>query len=1370
VPPAPLAVTDDAAAPSGWAAALSAPQRVSVRRLLAAATGIGAAAGVALPPPLARVLGRGDGGASMASLAAGLAGGGGEGGGRLRPAPPLALDQLLERLCEHLERSRDQLALSAAGIDVAGTAAARGRGWGAGVPLGRPLAPASKWTSTSSPALRRSASAAGGPVTASLRAAPGSASLASGLLLPSSAKRVIAAAASKKADLTMLVSLAEEEEDEGLHGVGAHPPATERADRWARTAGVAHVAGGAPAAATAAAALAAANGIGGASAAADATLGTPLQASLSRSARSVLHVSGASGGGGGGANGYGDGDSDARAVVTLPSDVDEGGEGNRPARSGGDGGAVGSAGLTHALAVARLGAPPQGGMTDCVDGGGGRDALVQLGSSARRRPPAGPDLTELAIRSPGSSYLSQRRSSLGLGGDEAPVDNPHRLRRDYSRIFNPDADGGIRGSNGAAGGASGGCTDLYRMGSGTFGRQPRGVETTARRAGPPGSLHGDLFGGASTASLATVDYGDNLLGVPSSPAAAAQPSMLASAGGELYLPGPPQARWSLGKQLGEGGASVVFLATSTIQAGLRTAVKVIAKRPRDAAHALAVSKEVFSYRLLALAGGHEHIVELLEVGEDAANVYMFMELLEGGELFSRISGKSQYTEKDAARLTAAMLSALAFCHRLNITHRDVKAENFVFVSAAPEGGVCVGGARDDIKLIDFGISHYDEDPNEQCVSLSGTPMYVAPEVLLRQPYRFEVDMWSLVRAAASRMSCSFGGWRFALGSARGLGRLGGGSGHARCSGVTSELLPDCDFFVAPSWYMLFTGLPDRFSFPVFFVASFFSGIPPCPRAAQGIIVYIMLVGNPPFEDTDLVQLVKKVKYRTPSFDGPEWVLISDQGKRFLTNLLDKDPETRMTAEAALHHPWLANRCHAAPHNPLDAAQANIRKFGSRNRWRAVIQGVRALNRIQRAMHAAAVDEFADGTVIPQRRPFPGHPPPLGVGYTIGGGGGGGTGPLGALGGPVPLGPHCLPPGVVGAGLGGANFIVPAETGRWGLLPAVAGTSGFDTNRPYPSANDSFSRPPRVGGSTLLPAPLLPPAPPVRTAGVVSASREWSGLSPGSAAVSASGSPQPPSGAGVPAADSSGNWGAAGSGGGGDRGSLGPTVVVVGEPVCDAHGYEEALTAVRKRASGGCSGLSVGEVVSRRARSGGRASSGVVVAGLPFGAGGSSYLGDSDGDGGAGDDAGAGVGRPRAVVGATGGGRRAPSMGAGGAAEGAAFAIQAATAQRLLGAWRSSDGAGVSGGADPCMRVRSGSDAVAAAASALGRPAVGPGGGRSRSSDSGGSASSADAGANQAAGGQSLTLYGVAGSLAAESRGAGAARGSSRFGFRRCLGR
>ena len=535
----------------------------------------------------------------------------------------------------------------------------------------------------------------------------------------------------------------------------------------------------------------------------------------------------------------------------------------------------------------------------------------------------------------------------------------------------------------------------------------------------------------------------------------------------------------------------------------------------------------------------------------------------------------------------------------------------------------------------------------------------------------------------------------------------------------------------------------------------------------------MLVGNPPFEDTDLVQLVKKVKYRTPSFDGPEWVLISDQGKRFLMNLLDKDPETRMTAEAALHHPWLANRCRAAPHNPLDAAQANIRKFGSRNRWRAVIQGVRALNRIQRAMHAAAVDEFADGTVIPQRRPFPSRPPPLGVGYTGGGGGGGGAGPLGALGGPIPFGPHCLPPGAVGVVPGGANFIGPAEAARWGLLPAAGGASGFDSNRPYPSANDSFSRPPRVGGSMPLPAPLLPPAPPVRTAGVVSASREWSGLSPGSAAASASGSPQAPSGAGVLATGSGGNWGAAGSGGGGDRGGLGPTVVLVGDPASDAHGYEEALTAVRKRASGGRSGLSVGEVVSRPTRSDGHGSSGVVRAGLPFGAGGSSYLGDSDGDGAAGDDAGAGVGRPRSVVGATGGARCTTSMGAGGAAEGAAVAIQAATAQRLLGAWRSSDGGGVSGGADPGMRARSGSDTVGAPASVLERPAVGPGGGRSRSINGGGSASSADgtdACADQAAGGQSLTLYGVAGSLAAESRGAGGGRGSSRFGFRRCLGR
>lgn len=723
-PPAPLpllAIADDATSSStaatGWAGALSASQRRSARRLLNSAQGLGVVAGVALPPALSRALGRVDGGASMASLAS-LAGGGGGGGGRPPLVPPMSLDQLLERLCEHLERVRDRLdhaIVTGVGPAVGGGAAApQGRAGGAPGPL------LAKWASSSSPALPRAATSGGAPVS-SLRGAPGSASLASGLLLPSSAKRVMAAAASKKADLSMLVSLAEEEEEDGVHDVGAQSPT--------------------PPQDAAAAGSGDRDGDGNVAPARDELSGgLASQQALSRSARSLLDGLGRAGSG---ANGYGEDDPDARAVVTLLSDLDV--DGDAQSAAPGSLHRPPSSHVAPTLATA-------GGQMRPVLSVDGRESLLVRRASSRRRLPPGPELAELAIRSPGSSYLSQRRSSLGLGGEESPHDNPQRLRRDYSKIFKP---GGAVEPPADGGGGTASRHDLYRPGS--------VGEGGARPAGPPGSLRGGIFGGESMASLATVDYGDNLLGVPDSPVANGERSMLATAGGELYLPGPPQSRWVYGRKLGEGGNSTVRLATSTIEPGVRTAVKVIDKRPDDQAHEKMVAREVFSYRLLSLAGGHEHIVELIEVGEDDTHVYMFMELLQGGELFSRISDKGQYTEKDAARLTAAMLSALAFCHRLNITHRDVKAENFVYVSAAEpgpgsspggtgaadNGGGSGSGARYDIKLIDFGISHYSEDPNELCNTLCGTPLYVAPEVLLRQPYGFESDMWSVVRAVAS---------------------------------------------------------------------------------------------------------------------------------------------------------------------------------------------------------------------------------------------------------------------------------------------------------------------------------------------------------------------------------------------------------------------------------------------------------------------------------------------------------------------------------------------------------------------------------------------------------------------------------------------
>lgn len=349
-------------------------------------------------------------------------------------------------------------------------------------------------------------------------------------------------------------------------------------------------------------------------------------------------------------------------------------------------------------------------------------------------------------------------------------------------------------------------------------------------------------------------------------------SAIQIAGGRLFNPNPLKERWNLGEKIGEGGYSVVHLAQNrAMEPGHHkveyndfpelAAVKVISKRRPELYNEKMVSREVFSFRLLKMAGGHDNIVEMYEVCEDADNVYLVMELLSGGELFAQISERGQYTERDAANLVVSMLASLACCHRLNLTHRDVKPENFVF----PE----CNGDDADVKLTDFGIAHYSEDPSALCKTLCGTPLYVAPEVLLRQPYGPEADLWSL-----------------------------------------------------------------------------------------GVIVYIMLVGYPPFDDNDIVQLVKKIKYQTVKFDGTEWVLISEEGKQFLTNLLDKDASNRMTAHQALEHDWLKNNCQAATKNALEVAQTNIKSFVNRKRWRAAIQGVKAMNRIHKMVEMAREEDEA----------------------------------------------------------------------------------------------------------------------------------------------------------------------------------------------------------------------------------------------------------------------------------------------------------------------------------------------------------------------------------------------------------------------------
>lgn len=136
---------------------------------------------------------------------------------------------------------------------------------------------------------------------------------------------------------------------------------------------------------------------------------------------------------------------------------------------------------------------------------------------------------------------------------------------------------------------------------------------------------------------------------------------------------------------------------------------------------------------------HKNIIKLIEVHEDIKYLHLITELCTGGELFDRIIAKTQtpeghFSEEDAAKLVASILSAIRYCHDdLHIVHRDLKPENFLFVSHDEHAP---------IKIIDFGLSRHETDGAGVMRTKVGTPYYVAPEVLRKQ-YTKSCDMWSI---------------------------------------------------------------------------------------------------------------------------------------------------------------------------------------------------------------------------------------------------------------------------------------------------------------------------------------------------------------------------------------------------------------------------------------------------------------------------------------------------------------------------------------------------------------------------------------------------------------------------------------------------
>ena len=130
---------------------------------------------------------------------------------------------------------------------------------------------------------------------------------------------------------------------------------------------------------------------------------------------------------------------------------------------------------------------------------------------------------------------------------------------------------------------------------------------------------------------------------------------------------------------------------------------------------------------------HPNIINFYEIYKDDKHFHIVTEFCEGGELFEHIIEKGRLTEKEAAIIVLKIASAIRHLHERNICHRDLKPENVLFE---------VKGKRQEIKVIDFGLSKYFNDDNRQMTTKIGTPYYVSPEILEGR-YDNSCDMWSI---------------------------------------------------------------------------------------------------------------------------------------------------------------------------------------------------------------------------------------------------------------------------------------------------------------------------------------------------------------------------------------------------------------------------------------------------------------------------------------------------------------------------------------------------------------------------------------------------------------------------------------------------
>lgn len=204
------------------------------------------------------------------------------------------------------------------------------------------------------------------------------------------------------------------------------------------------------------------------------------------------------------------------------------------------------------------------------------------------------------------------------------------------------------------------------------------------------------------------------------------------------LPSAVSDNYYVGKKLGSGACGVVHLVYNTATCepyAMKHVVKnllVESTRPRILNEPGRVMNEVEIMKNL----DHPCVIKMHDIVNRPTSVCMVLEYMQGGDLLTRITSQKALSEQTSKLFFLQMCHAVKYLHAKGITHRDLKPDNILLLD---------GNEDTLLKVSDFGLSKFVHTDSVMR-TLCGTPLYVAPEVLMtggRGTYTNKVDIWSL---------------------------------------------------------------------------------------------------------------------------------------------------------------------------------------------------------------------------------------------------------------------------------------------------------------------------------------------------------------------------------------------------------------------------------------------------------------------------------------------------------------------------------------------------------------------------------------------------------------------------------------------------